>query len=587
MATNDSAPLYNKLPKDTRRIRLLTILPNADESAIVECTLTETDLDDDQTTYDALSYRWGDRNATTPIIVNGYTKEITINLYDALHQFRANSHPRPMVLWADALCINQKDCEERGHQVQLMGSIYRKASTVHAWLGQGGSQMKRGLDAIERLSMCECKGTLSAKCESDDRYNGTQYDINYPDLHLVALVCQSSYWKRLWVTQELALNNNVYLHCGNHRSRLECWQKLVLRDGLYRFRPDLYQRNYPLIYVDSSHGVVERFATDMVHFDKMRPMTGECLSAREGRDRILKSFVPFLTAKRALKQRNAEFNAWRAELVREIASLGHLETWDPRDHIYGILGLFGNQLDISPDYIHRTPEQVFIDTALQVMRVSGSVDILLYAACKSGAIASWSPDFRVEQPTVWQSYEYWEEMFYCKKLPPPKLGVTSPKQGVLKIEALVFDSIRSLQPPPPIGLRKQVIKSTLNSSIAHPCTTIIQYPHGPDFRRCWELAYSKVFFSTAKGYIGMMGNYEPLAGDLICVFLLPATRLFCLRPVESKIELAYTLVGHCAIWKEYDSETAVSPLGAIREVAETRFGGNWSAEGLFHPVLLV
>lgn len=38
-------------------------------------------------------------------------------------------------IWIDALCINQQDVLERGHQVDMMGVIYRGAQRVIAWLG--------------------------------------------------------------------------------------------------------------------------------------------------------------------------------------------------------------------------------------------------------------------------------------------------------------------------------------------------------------------------------------------------------------------------------------------------------------------
>jgi hypothetical protein len=40
-----------------------------------------------------------------------------------------------MLLWADAICINQSDINERNTQVKLMGEIYRTATRVHVWLG--------------------------------------------------------------------------------------------------------------------------------------------------------------------------------------------------------------------------------------------------------------------------------------------------------------------------------------------------------------------------------------------------------------------------------------------------------------------
>jgi hypothetical protein len=52
-----------------------------------------------------------------------------------------------LVLWVDALCINQNDDAEREWQVQLMGDIYSKAAAVFSWLGPGDESTDRAIDA--------------------------------------------------------------------------------------------------------------------------------------------------------------------------------------------------------------------------------------------------------------------------------------------------------------------------------------------------------------------------------------------------------------------------------------------------------
>jgi hypothetical protein len=42
----------------------------------------------------------------------------------------------PLVLWIDALCINQRDNTERNLQVARMGHIYRSTSELAIWLGK-------------------------------------------------------------------------------------------------------------------------------------------------------------------------------------------------------------------------------------------------------------------------------------------------------------------------------------------------------------------------------------------------------------------------------------------------------------------
>ena len=85
-------------------------------------------------TYEALSYCWGDPSDKIPIECNGSGGlAITKNLHSALLRLQLPNQLR--LIWADAICINQEDTEERGSQVRLMKDIYRFASSVVVWLG--------------------------------------------------------------------------------------------------------------------------------------------------------------------------------------------------------------------------------------------------------------------------------------------------------------------------------------------------------------------------------------------------------------------------------------------------------------------
>jgi predicted AAA+ superfamily ATPase len=57
-----------------------------------------------------------------------------LSLESALRQFRQRNEV--VVLWVDAICINQFDNEERTQQVALMGDIYSQSKEVVIWLGK-------------------------------------------------------------------------------------------------------------------------------------------------------------------------------------------------------------------------------------------------------------------------------------------------------------------------------------------------------------------------------------------------------------------------------------------------------------------
>jgi hypothetical protein len=100
--------------------------------------------------YYALSYVWGDASETRPILVHGHPFNATMNLYNALVQFREllpelqeglsrtlelDNADVDVLIWIDAICINQQNIHEKEKQLPLMGDIYSTAFTVIIWLG--------------------------------------------------------------------------------------------------------------------------------------------------------------------------------------------------------------------------------------------------------------------------------------------------------------------------------------------------------------------------------------------------------------------------------------------------------------------
>lgn len=127
-------PLYQPLvrDKDTWEIRLLSLAPSESLSDEIHCTLS-THHGTVFLQYESLSYVWGDPTVVRPVWVNGIRRQITQNLHGALRRLRSRDTPR--ILWVDAICINQDDDEEKGHQVDLMGWIYAQSVRTIVWLG--------------------------------------------------------------------------------------------------------------------------------------------------------------------------------------------------------------------------------------------------------------------------------------------------------------------------------------------------------------------------------------------------------------------------------------------------------------------
>jgi len=149
--------IYPKLPDGN--IRLLHLLPDRDRDAPLKCQLVDYPLqsmDKRACLYEALSYCWyqsekpNSMSETTKwISIDGRRLPITENLHDALLRLRDDFFGR--VMWVDAVCINQGDMEERGHQVRSMTEIYSKANRVVVWLGEAEGRDHEAFQAIREV----------------------------------------------------------------------------------------------------------------------------------------------------------------------------------------------------------------------------------------------------------------------------------------------------------------------------------------------------------------------------------------------------------------------------------------------------
>ena len=151
---------YQDLDPKTHEIRLLRLLPRlspAQDSAAsnIYCTVQHVSLDDNPD-FMALSYIWGhaweDKWSPPYIDLDGHRFRISSNLQNAFESIR--SETEVVILWVDAICINQANNFEKSWQVQMMRAIYEKARSAIIWLGSStvdGNPADRSDLATERL----------------------------------------------------------------------------------------------------------------------------------------------------------------------------------------------------------------------------------------------------------------------------------------------------------------------------------------------------------------------------------------------------------------------------------------------------
>lgn len=119
---------------DKSGIRVLHVSPGNDDEPL-RGTLVHVNLDT-HPFYKALSYTWGELDFSCRINLDGNELAITSGLDSALRRLRSSDEV--VIIWADAICVNQKDIAERNQQVSLMRRVYSECEECMIYLGKEG-----------------------------------------------------------------------------------------------------------------------------------------------------------------------------------------------------------------------------------------------------------------------------------------------------------------------------------------------------------------------------------------------------------------------------------------------------------------
>ncbi|KAK8085801.1 HET-domain-containing protein [Apiospora hydei] len=149
------AHLYTYKPIDLSKdaIPLLRLFPHYDNVCEIRCEIFEAFVsDEERLPYEALSYTWEDgvTKSSPTVTLSGQKVSVTHNLLDALYHLRRSDRDR--ILWVDALCINQQDHREKGHQVGQMKDTYEKAEMVLVWLGRSSLEINELMDWMNDIA---------------------------------------------------------------------------------------------------------------------------------------------------------------------------------------------------------------------------------------------------------------------------------------------------------------------------------------------------------------------------------------------------------------------------------------------------
>jgi hypothetical protein len=317
--------------------------------------------------YEALSYVWGSKEETDSVFVEmGHTSRLLMvnkNLYEALGALRLRHESR--TIWIDALSINQKDVVERSAQVARMALIYSRAYRVVVWLGQASSDSELLLEMLDIVaSNVEISDDFryylpSPNCTDRTAFRQRQ-PVKFSSQQWRALECllDRPWFSRLWVWQEIFLSN----------------RRAVVRCGNTEFNWSDFRRTLLTLRRKRDEGIPAGLYAKVGHLKH-----------------LLGSFQP----------NNFE---------RLIEHSARKTCADPRDHIYGLLGLVIPRFSclIKPDYSLSVSE-VFIQAHLAHLETYGTLDLLARCGVQvwQADLPTWTPQWSRPTQHVSSNRHFW------------------------------------------------------------------------------------------------------------------------------------------------------------------------------------
>ncbi|KAF2428277.1 hypothetical protein EJ08DRAFT_680618 [Tothia fuscella] len=317
-----------------KNIRLLRLEPSKDFESSIFCSLVEAPLDSASRLhrYEALSYVWGAKVGDQPILCSGRTTLVTPTIS------LATSSPK---------IEDQTSLSERGHQIGLMGRVYRLARKVLVWLGSGDRGAAKLVRHARWLYQSQHLNKLIKKIAAQGLSNPGQRRLS---TSYESSLTAHEWFRRIWTFQELLMASKLEVIYGSES----------VRRDIFVFRMTL---NYNLSFD----------AMNIVNTDAVR-----------------ETYRIYATDTIGSSSDPLELRI----LLEMFNNANHCSASDPKDQVYGLYSLLqGLGLSLpEPDY-QKSLRQIDEDVTFSAIEASDSLAPIytFSASLQTNAYPSWAP----------------------------------------------------------------------------------------------------------------------------------------------------------------------------------------------------
>ncbi|KAK1980969.1 heterokaryon incompatibility protein [Colletotrichum cereale] len=364
--------------------------------------------------YRALSYTWGPpvpdespEGDVVTVLLEDRDFDVFSNLHDALLWIRARGSCD--LYWIDAISINQTDDTERGMQVSIMDHIYKLAVRVDIWLGTV-------TDKHRPAEVSQLVHTMAANARKESGYKPgnrvfdhgalRRYGLqDVPDAvwHAFVAFFDRKWFRRVWIVQEVALSQDACVLWGDD---MIPWETVALCTD-FLFDSHLYEQLSGVLY-DNNPTIKD------VHVGSNS--AGIVSIQRCGRDALAgwdSVTLDHITGASGSVSGSRTVTTGGALLFLMLHLTIGVEASDPRDQVFGLLGILNLVLDtggrpragLEPNYCtHSTAVKVYTETAVFIVEECGNLALLTAVADDADrqvkGLPSWVPDFSANGPSM-------------------------------------------------------------------------------------------------------------------------------------------------------------------------------------------